>query len=358
MMLSTVAGATRLAAAAFGAALAVVAAASPATAQDAAAPMFPLVAQRTGEVAEVLVEARRYTLDLRFREDGTIVDASRGDYPVKADLATRLLDGLVAFQQISIATNDRLRYGFYDVEGPSPNEEDVHIRVVARNGDVLADAIVGAAIVIPETNRSATAVRNVDEADVWYTNGYITMPPQLSAWFDPVLQLPGRDIGRIVLSEGGAVLIDAVKADFSTGQYAIAYIDPGLLPPGVPAEGIPADDNTLRSVAQSVVGVVFESSVARDAIAVPEGARTVRFETASGYAVTVTLAPEGETTWVLFDAEVLEGAPATAQAIVDGIVARTGNWAFRIAPIALTSLLRSPLEYYVPPPVDFAAPPM
>lgn len=84
----------------------------------------------------------------------------------------------------------------------------------------------------------------------------------------------------------------------------------------------------------------------------------MRFETASGYAVTVTLAPEGETTWVLFDAEVLEGAPATAQAIVDGIVARTGNWAFRIAPIALTSLLRSPLEYYVPPPVDFAAPPM
>ncbi|MGV8840862.1 MAG: hypothetical protein ACWA6X_11230 [Bauldia sp.] len=358
MMLSSVAGATRFFAAAFGAALAVAMATSPAAAQDAATPMFPLLAQRAGEVAEVLVEARRYTLDMKIAEDGTVVDASRGDYPVKPDFAARLVENLAAFQQISIATDEPLRYGFYDVEGPTATEEDVHVRVVARNGDVLADAIIGAAVVIPDTNRSATAVRNVDEAVVWYTNGYITMPPQLSAWFDPVLQLPGRDVGRIVLSEGGAVLVDAVKADFATGAYAIAYIDPALVPEGVAPEALPADDNTLRSVAQSVVGVVFESSVTRDAITIPEGARTVRFETASGYAVTVTLVPDGETTWVLFDATVLDGAPATAQATVDGIVARTGNWAFRIAPIALTSLLRSPLEYYVPPPVDFAAPPM
>ncbi|MCW5714299.1 MAG: hypothetical protein KIT43_07305 [Bauldia sp.] len=351
--------ATRRAGAAFGAALALgVLVASPAPAQDATTPMFPLLTQRVDEVAEVWIQGRRYTLDLRIGEDGTVVDASRGNYPTRADLADRLVENLAAFERISIATDEPLRYGFYDVEGPSPNEEDLYVRVIARNGDVLADAIVGAATVIPEANRSATAVRNVDEADVWFTTGFITMPQQLSAWFDPVLQLPGRDLSRIVVSEGGVVLVDAVKQDFTTGAYAIAYIDPVLLPPGTPGEGIPADDNALRSLAQSVVGVVFESTVPREEIDVPEGARMVRYETTAGYAVDVTLAHDGETTWVLFDASLIEGAPATAQALVDGIQARTANWAFRIPVIALSSLLRSPAALYVAPPIDFAAPPM
>ncbi len=355
----TAATATRLAAAAFGAALTFgVIAASPVAAQDTASPMFPLLAARAAEVAEVTIQGRRYALDLRIAETGAVVDASRGDYPTRVDLVMRLVENLVAFQQISVATNELLRYGFYDVEGPSPNEEDVYIRVVARNGDVLADAIIGAATVIPDTNRSATAVRNAHEAEVWFTTGFITMPQQLSAWFDPVLQLPGRDVSRIVVSEGGVTLVDAVKQDFSTGAYAIAYIDPRVLPPGTPAEGIPADDTALRSLAQSVVGVVFELTVPRSTINVPENARTVRYETTAGYAVDVTLAPDGETTWVLFDTSVIEGAPATAQAIADQISARTANWAFRLPPIALASLLRSPAALYVAPPIDFAAPPM
>lgn len=359
MMRSTVAVATRLAAAAFGAALAIgVLASSPAAAQDTAGPMFPLLAERPGDVAEVFIEGRRYALDLRIAADGAVVDASRGAYPTRADLVTRLVENLVAFQRISIATDEPRRYGFYDVEGPTATEEDVHVRVVARNGDVLADAIIGAATVIPDTNRSATAVRNTDEAEVWFTTGFITMPQQLSAWFDPVLQLPGRDVSRIVLSEGGVVLVDAVKQDFTTGAYAIAYIDPMLLPPGLMPDGVPADDNALRSLAQSVVGVVFEITVPRDTITVPENARTVRYETVAGYAVDVTLAPDGETTWVLFDASVVEGAPATAQALADQIAARTANWAFRIPVIALSSLLRSPVALYIPPPIDFAAPPM
>lgn len=358
MLRFTAATATRLAAASFGAAMTFGVLTASAAAQDTATPMFPLLAARAAEVAEVTIQGRRYALDLRIAEDGAVVDASRGYYPTRIDLVMRLVENLVAFQQVSIATDEPRRYGFFDVQGPSPNEEDVYIKVVARNGDVLADAIIGAATVIPDTNRSATAVRNIDEAEVWFTTGFITMPQQLSAWFDPVLQLPGRDVSRIVVSEGGVMLVDAVKQDFATGAYAIAYIDPRVLPPGTPAEGIPADDNALRSLAQSVVGVVFELTVPRDTIRVPENARTVRYETTAGYAVEVTLAPDGETTWVLFDASVLDGAPATAQAIADQISARTANWAFRIPVIALASLLRSPAALYVAPPIDFGAPPM
>lgn len=353
------AAAARFATAAFGAALGfMLAVASPSVAQEGE-PMFPLLVQRASEIAEIQLDARRYSIDLTYREDGTVVDASRGDYPMKAGVGERVMSELASFLKVSVATTDPLRYGFYDVEGPSPHEEDVHVRVIARNGDVLVDAVIGAAIVIPDTNRSATAVRNTDEAEVWYTTGgYLTVPAQLSAWYDPVLQLPGRDIARISLSEGGTLLVDAMKEDFTTGHYTLTFVDPIILPPNTPAENVPADDNAFRSLAQAVVGVVFESAVGRDALAVPPGARVIRFESTAGYAVDVTLVPDGEVTWVMFDATALEGAPAEGVAAAAAIAARTANWAFRIPEIALTSLLRSPVELYIPPPIDFAAPPM
>lgn len=349
--------AARLATTALGAAMGLLVAAAPVAAQETPAPMFPLLTERAAEFAELTIEARRFAVTLALR-DGAWVDASRGDYPVLAERALAVLAEITAFQRVVVATNEPGRYGFYDVQAPSPNEEDVHIRALAQNGDVLADAMIGAAVTIPDPPRAGTAIRNMDEAEVWLATGAVTLPRNLSGWFDTVVRIPGRDLSRIVMSDGDHLLVDAIKADFATGTYAITNIDPALLPPNTPAEGIPADDNSLRSLGQAVVGVRFEDATLRTNITVPEDARIVRFETVAGVAVDVTVAPNGELTWVLFDATALPTATPEGVAEVAALVTRTDRWAFLLQDIAVAALQRSPLELYIPPPVDFAAPPM
>ncbi len=303
---------------------------APAAAQGEPGVMFPALATRGAEVSQVTVEGRRYKIVVELR-DGRWVAADRGDYPVRPEPATAVVAAMTGLVAVTIWTEDPELYRGLDVAGPGPDTEAFRVTIAAGNGEVLADAIIGTPTSIPGTPpRSGMAVRRFDEAAVWLAEGSVTVPNLFSGWFEPLLRVPGREVGRIAILAGEAILFDAIKVDFATADYELTALDPlyGDLAPAPGMEGTAADDNAVRALAQAILTTAFEDARRREEIVVPPEARTVLYETRGGLSLAVTLVDQDGAIWVVYAATAAPGTEAVAQAA--DITTRTERWAFRL----------------------------
>ena len=156
------------------------------------------------------------------------------------------------------------------------------------------------------------------------------------------MHVPGTDIARTTIFEGGEMQLDAVKVDFVLGDYELAYLNPAIGP-----EGAVANDNGMRGVAQAIVTLALDDARPRDTVTIPANGRMVRFETRRGLHLDVTLAEADGETWVVFDATAAADAEAADQA--RDIQALTSRWAFRLPPHRITALSRPLTELFTIP---------
>jgi hypothetical protein len=286
-------------------------------------PMFPALVPGTDGVAEIIVEGPRYALTLA-RVEGGWVATNHGDFPVRSAPVEAILAALSTMVAHDVVTENPVEYGALDVQGPGEGTEDIHVRLAAANGDAMVDAIVGAPAAIRDPNPlSGIYVRNVDDTAAWFAIGGFGMPARLSAWFDPLLQIPGPTVTSIAIFRGETLLMQADKVDPATGLYGLMAIAEEI----GPMDRAFLDIDALRGLAQAVVSVNAEDVVARDSVTVPAEPRIVRITTQTGLVLILTVVEGPGGPWVTVDAEAT--APEAAAA-AEEILARTGNWAFRL----------------------------
>jgi hypothetical protein len=313
-------------------------------------PVFPLLVQREADITQVTLESRRWTVVLEKRGDEWF-SIDRGDYPIREQPLTEALDAITGLTTLQAKTDNPDLYHDIAVDGPGPDSDAVHVRIAAADGTVLADGILGSVSQsIGVTPRGGLFVRRTGEAQAWLAEGTVYLPTYLTEWFDPLLSVPGPEIGRVTVFAGQTMMFDAEKVDFTTGDYELRYVDPAYQ-----REGLVAEDNQIRGFAQAVVSTSFDNARARDSLAIPSDARIVKFTTRAGLVLTVTLVPDGDVTWVLYDATTTATATADAQTQATDIAAKTSNWAFLLPNSRIITLTR-PIEQLVTVPVQTREP--
>lgn len=320
--------------------------------------LFPALAADIDDVSSVVIETGRYQLRLELR-DGNWLAVDRGDYPVIPDSIVEIVTSLAAMTMVERKTENPAWYDAVGVGAVGPGSDSVHIAVYGADSRVLADAIVGIqSESVSATVGEGTFVRRVGEAVTWLARGTFFVPGFVQEWFDFVLHVPGPELARTTILEGGEVMLDAVKVDFVLGDYELAYLSPSIGP-----EGAEANDNGIRGVGQAIVTLALDDARLRETVTIPPNGRVVRFESRRGLHLDVTLAEADGETWVLFDATAAPDAEAAQQA--RDIAALTSRWAFKLPPHRIVALSRPFTELFTipapPAPADAApalVPPM
>lgn len=312
--------------------------------------MFPALAERQAEITQVSIDALRYDLVLEKR-DGQWVAVNNGDYPVRSEPIDTMIAGLATLVEYERKTDNPDNYDLLHVVGPGDDRDDTRVTVIAANGDVLMDAILGKeAVAIGANTRGGMYIRRVDEDRVWLAEGAARPPTFTSDLFDMLFNIPGRDVGRLTILAGDTVLFDAIKTDFATGDYELEYLDPSIGP-----AGSTANDSAVRGMSQAIVSTTFVNVKSADDVTVAPDARTLRYVTQQGLSLSVTLASDADgTTYVIYTASAAPGSEAEAQAAE--ITAATHGFAFELQPGRLITFTRDIHELFTPPPPAAPAP--
>lgn len=314
-------------------------------------PMFPAVAARDIEVAQLTIVTPRY--ELTFERRGDIwVTLSLGDYPARSEPVAEVLAALANMTTVDPKTDNPEWYDYIAVGDPEGDFANPGNRVIARaaDGTVLADGIFGVrSISIGYTRVGGTFVRRTDEAGAWLVEGQMNVPAFLPDWFPSLLSVPGTNVARVSVMEGGRLVLDANKIDFDTGRYQLTYLDPSIGPVRSTTE-----DNAIRGVTQTLVSVSLESARPKTEVTLPEGARMFRFTARDGLVLEVTVGDFEGATWVFYAASAPEGTEAAN--VARDINGRTADWAFRLPEYRVAAMMRPLANLIVPPPEPAAQP--
>lgn len=313
----------------------------------AGAPMFPALGQSVPDASTVRVQTPQYTASWKW-QDGVWVSPERGDYPARKGLVPELVSGLARMTKVEAKTSKPEWYQHIRVGDPAatPPTGVAHLTVTSANGEVFADAILGARSfsIAASHARGGTFVRKADEAQSWLVEGTASVPAELPDWFDALVDIPGPEIASVAVLVGDRTVFEARKADAAAGTYEVVSLDP--------AEGEGenvANDNTIRSLASAIVGMRMDDARAIDSVVPGENARTNRFTTTAGLQLDVTVFDVDGATWAIFKASAPEGSEAAAAAA--DINGRTGKWAFRLNASRATRLTQ-PVANLVQKPAD------
>lgn len=308
-------------------------------------PMFPAVAARDNEVAQLTVLTPRY--DLTFERRGeTWVTLGLGDYPARVEPIGEILAALANMTTVDPKTDNPDWYDYVGVGDPAGAFANPGNRVVARaaDGTVLADGVFGErSVSIGYTRVGGTFVRRTEEAGAWLVEGQMNVPAFLPDWFSQLLHIPGTDVSRVAVVEGGRLVFDASKTSFDTGAYQLLYLDPSVGP-----VRSTTDDGGIRSLTQSIVSTSLEAVRPIEEVAFPEGARLIRFTTRDGLVLEITVTDLDGETWVKYSATAPDGSPAADMA--RGINERTARWVFRLPSYRVAAMTRPLTTLIIPPP--------
>ncbi len=313
--------------------------------------MFAELAERSADVSTVTIEGPNYTIALERRADGQWVASDRGNYPVNGDPVNQFVAGLSELVEYERKTDTEELFVDLGVQGPGDGRPDIQVTVAADDGDVLVDAVLGyGAQSIGRHTRGGMFVRRTNEDFVWLAEGAARPPTFISEFFGMLFTIPGPTVGRVTIFSGDTMLLDAVKVDFQTGDYELAYIDPSVGP-----EDAIAADNAIRGFSSAIVSTTFVSVIQRDDATVADDARTIRFVTQNGLSLSVTLAEANGQTYVIYEVDAEPGSEAEAQAAE--IAALTDGFAFELQPGRIFNLTRDITEFFeLPEPTIPATP--
>lgn len=305
--------------------------------------MFAELAERVDEVSTITIVSPNYSLTAERQADGAWVATDRGAYPVSSDPLDFVLSGLSELIEYERKTDTEALFADLGVAGPAEGRDDVQITVTANDGDVLVDAIFGYnAQSIGRHTRGGMFVRRVNEDHAWLAEGTARAPTFITEFYGMLFSIPGPSVGRVSVFEGETLLLDAVKIDFATADYQLAYLDPTIGP-----EGATAADSSLRSLSQVIVSTTFVDVRLREEVNVPDDARMMRFITQDGLSLSITLGDVDGTPFVIYEVDAAPGSPGEEQAAA--IAAVTEGFAFQLQGGRIVTLTR-PIEDLFDPP--------
>lgn len=320
---------------------------------DAGKLMFPDLAPRLQQAAEVEVEHQGQQLAIEKREVGGQVRwglAARGGYPVREMKLRGMLTALTELRLVDQRTSDPKQFATLGVEDPSgPTSNSDLLRVLDASGRPIAALIVGHRRVRTGGNvPDEVYVRRPGDNQSWLAEGSLEVDADPQLWLDrDIMNIDHSRIVKVAVTRGGATL-EFARADDKLALTA-------------PADHPKLDDYKLQDVSRALELLTFDDvhpdDVHPDGVhpddAHPDAAQpsgqigTSVFSTSDGLIVTASVytAPPKPTATLATDREVLARFTVTgagkSKAEADHLQARLAGWTYEIGAWKQSSLVPS-----------------
>ena len=295
-------------------------------------PLFPELVARANEVAVLRFRAPNSESTIVLDGDGWGY-LERAGYPVPTDNVRTVVAGIASLRRFEEKTDNAdlyFRLGVQDVGAEDSNSREIVLETA--NGEELAAIILGRVSNTMQFDPlGGMYVREPGDPKTWLVRGTVALPPTAAEWMvQQVIHIPGPDIQKVVIREGGETDLTAIKQDEGEGltRYHMA--------PEI--EGMQAVDSAWKQVASGAVSVVFENVRVASEIAGADLIREVEYTTSDGMTVVVNTYAIDEVTWVTFSASAEPGSEGVERA--NGINAVATGWAYQLPGYKLRAIHR------------------
>jgi hypothetical protein len=319
------------------AAAAVVRDRSPAAAAGAGGtPVFPAIAAKPEEVAQLVVTRADggYTLT---RKGEQWVLADRADYPVRAEQAKQAVAALVTLKLMEPKTQKPELLARLEVEEPTqPGAKSTLVTLKDAQGQELGRIILGKARPDSlENPRPGVYARKPGDARAWLAEGDPKIRPAVSDWLDrQVLAVKTERVREIATIAPDRARLVVTRDKAEDKDFKIYN-----LPEGTKVK----NQSTLNDLAGLLDSLMMDDVQGATAIAFPaSGASQAEFRTFDGLVVRLTIAEDKGATWARVEAVTepwrkVEGDKSTmvdptdeVKKEADGLNARLRNHVFKL----------------------------
>jgi hypothetical protein len=290
----------------------------------AGTPVFPDIAAKLNEAAQVEIAHQGQTIDIADK-DGHWGLAGKGGYPVQPDKLREFFTGLTQLRLMEPRTSDPAEYDRLGVADPSATTNSTLVRVLDKSGQPLAALIVGHRRVrtqgeVPES----VYVRRPGEAQSWLAEGALPVDADPQLWIV-------RDIANIPAASIAGATITRVDAK---GESPLVFKRDGdKLVLSAPADHPKLDDYKLEDVGRAYDNLTL-TDVKPAAQEPGDKVGTSVFTTTDGEAITATVYKVGTgdkaEIWAQFSAAAPGGDNAAAKAAAEALDKRTAGWSFQL----------------------------
>ena len=310
---------------------------SPAPQPPAETRLFPALATRANDVADIRVVQGGETATLvRFGDRWVL--AEKGGFPVHLDRIRDVVAGLAALSLSEPRTDQPDRHARLDLDDPEqPGARGRLLEVRTAQGEPLARLVVGRAAAAPVSpGRPAVYVRRVDDNQAWLADGPLDLPRTPVDWLDRRLADFGPDHVRALAwtAPGRPPLV-------------LARTAPGSFEFQAEVDGQPRRTDAAggQALARLLSGLAFDDVRPSDEVRF-DGAPVADVQTFDGLRIRFELADADGATWARIAAGVapvrVGSVPVTTiGAMAAAFTERAQGWAFRLPP-ARTDVLRDP----------------
>ena len=310
-------------------------------------PLFPELVARANEVAVLRFRAPNSESTIVLDGDGWGF-LERARYPVPTDNVRTVVAGIASLRRFEEKTDKPdlyFRLGVQDVGAEDSNSREIVLETA--DGEELAAIILGRVSSTMQFDPlGGMYVREPGNPRSWLVRGTVALPPTAAEWMvQQVIHIPGPDIQKVAIREGGETNLTAVKQDEGEGLTRY-HMFPEI-------EGMRAVDSAWKQVASGAVSVVFENVRVASEIAGAEPTRVVEYTTSDGMTVVVTTYAIDEVNWVTFSASAEAGSEGVERA--DGINALAAGWAYQLPGYKLRAIHRDVADLTEPVPEEAPA---
>jgi hypothetical protein len=291
----------------------------------AGAPVFPDIAGKLNQAAQVEITHQGQTIDIADK-DGVWGLAGKGGYPVQPDKLRAFFAGLTQLRLMEPRTSDPAEYDRLGVADPSATSTSTLVRVLDTSGQPLAALIVGHRRVrtqgeVPES----VYVRRPGEEQSWLAEGALPVDA------DPQLWLV-RDIANISATSIAGATVTRIDSKGEAPPLVFKR-DGDKLVLSAPADHPKLDDYKLEDVGRAYDNLTL-TDVKPAAQEPGEKIGTSVFTTTDGEAITATVFKVGSgdkaEIWAQFAAAAPSGDNAAAKAAAEALQKRVAGWTFQL----------------------------
>ncbi len=247
-------------------------------------PFLPQLAERLGEVAELVVRKGGTTITARRTEDGWVV-VEAGDFPADPERIREIVLGLAAMRLVEAKTADPERFARLGLD-PEASPEDARIvELRDAGGNVIARAILGKrkwSLYGP--GKSGMYVRRPDENRTWLADRAVDLPDEPLNLVDRNLAFVPRDDIREVRLHVGTPEELVITRTAPKEPFTLAGLGPDEA----------ADEAKLNRVVAAFGAMAAEEIARREEKPVPEDADRARYLLFDGTVIDVRVWKEGD----------------------------------------------------------------
>jgi len=190
-------------------------------------PLLPVLSENINEAASITLASNRHKTILE-RDGETWRIANSDDYPALFDKVRSLLINLTELQTKERKTDNPELYHYLDVQDPSqPDSNSVQVTVSDKDGNVLADVIIGKSRNSKVTNlQTGLYVRKPDAAHALLVEGRVPVSAEKTAWFNPdIVNIASEHVREVIIRHPDGGIVHAYRESPEAG-FQLADLPP------------------------------------------------------------------------------------------------------------------------------------